>query len=178
MIFHLVNKKSLIFNDARRFGLAQILLEGEKFKMLENNGPDPFELDKDWAYLYAKMSKSDASIKSILLNSKIVSGIGNIYACETLFESNISPLRPGKKITEEDAKNLLKNSKAILKKAIKAGGTTLKDYLSAEARPGYFKIKLKVYDREGQKCKKCSDSIMRIVQNNRSSFFCPSCQKS
>ena len=125
-----------------------------------------------------KMSKSEASIKSILLNSKIVSGIGNIYACETLFESNISPLRPGKKITEEDASNLLKNSKKILKKAIKAGGTTLKDYLSADARPGYFKIKLKVYDREGQECKKCSDSIIRIVQNNRSSFYCPSCQKS
>ena len=178
LIFHLTNKKSLIFNDARRFGLAQIILKGEKFNMLENNGPDPFELNKDWKYLYMKMCKSEASIKSILLNSKIVSGIGNIYACETLFESNISPLRPGKKITEEDASNLLKNSKKILKKAIKAGGTTLKDYLSADARPGYFKIKLKVYDREGQECKKCSNSIIRIVQNNRSSFYCPSCQQS
>ena len=109
LIFHLSNKKSLIFNDARRFGLAQIILEGEKFKMLENNGPDPFELDKDWAYLHMKMSKSEASIKSILLNSKIVSGIGNIYACETLFESQISPLRPRKKNTKEDDKEF--NSK-------------------------------------------------------------------
>ena len=176
LIFHLVNKKSLIFNDARRFGLAQIILEGEKFKMLESNGPDPFELDKDWAYLYTKMSKSDASIKSILLNNKIVSGIGNIYASETLFLSNIRPTRKAGRISKNECQKIINNSKKVLRSAIRKGGTTLRDFYSADGNQGYFQINLNVYGRDNEICNNCKAKIKKIVLNNRAAYFCANCQ--
>lgn len=123
------------------------------------------------------MRTSSANIKSILLNHKIISGIGNIYASEILFSSCISPLRTGKKISKPECSKILTNSRKILKRAIKAGGTTLNDYYNADSKPGYFKIKLNVYDCEGQNCKKCKTKIKRIVQSNRSTYFCPKCQK-
>ena len=176
MAFSLNSKKHLIFNDVRRFGLILIIREGEKIKLLENNGPDPFEKDANHEYLYKKIEKSKSTIKSILLNNKIISGIGNIYACEILFASKISPLKIGSSITQDECKTILKNSKKILKKAIKAGGTTLNDYLNADAKPGYFKMQLNVYDRESKDCKKCVQKIKRVVQNARSTFFCSKCQ--
>ena len=110
------------------------------------------------------------------MNNRIISGIGNIYACEILFSSKISPLKLGSSITHDECKIILKNSKKILKKAINSGGTTLNDYLNADAKPGYFKIQLNVYDRESEDCKKCSQKIKRIIQNGRSTFFCSKCQ--
>ena len=176
MAFSLSSEKHLIFNDVRRFGLVLILKEGEKIKLLENNGPDPFERNANHEYFHKKIYKSKSTIKSILLNSKIISGIGNIYACEILFASKISPLKIGSSVNQNECKTILKNSKKILKKAINAGGTTLNDYLNAEAKPGYFKIHLNVYGREGKDCRKCAQKIKRIVQNGRSTFFCSKCQ--
>ena len=174
--FSLSSKKHLIFNDVRRFGLVLILKDGEKINLLENNGPDPFEIDANHEYFHKKIEKSKSTIKSILLNSKIISGIGNIYACEILFTSRISPLKIGSSFTQNECKTILKNSRKILKKAINAGGTTLNDYLNADAKPGYFKIHLNVYGRESKDCRKCAQKIKRIVQNGRSTFFCSKCQ--
>ena len=174
--FSLSSKKHLIFNDVRRFGLVLILKDGEKINLLENNGPDPFEIDANHEYFHKKIQKSKSTIKSILLNSKIISGIGNIYACEILFTSRISPLKIGSSFTQNECKTILKNSRKILKKAINAGGTTLNDYLNADAKPGYFKIHLNVYGRESKDCRKCAQKIKRIVQNGRSTFFCLKCQ--
>ena len=176
MAFSLSSKKHLIFNDVRRFGLVLILKDGEKINLLENNGPDPFEIDANHEYFHKKIEKSKSTIKSILLNSKIISGIGNIYACEILFTSRISPLKIGSSFTQNECKTILKNSRKILKKAINAGGTTLNDYLNADAKPGYFKIHLNVYGRESKDCRKCAQKIKRIVQNGRSTFFCSKCQ--
>jgi len=174
--FSLSSKKHLIFNDVRRFGLVLILKDGEKINLLENNGPDPFEIDANHEYFHKKIEKSKSTIKSILLNSKIISGIGNIYACEILFTSRISPLKIGSSFTQNECKTILKNSRKILKKAINAGGTTLNDYLNADAKPGYFRIHLNVYGRESKDCRKCAQKIKRIVQNGRSTFFCSKCQ--
>ena len=174
--FSLSSKKHLIFNDVRRFGLVLILKDGEKINLLENNGPDPFEIDANHEYFHKKIEKSKSTIKSILLNSKIISGIGNIYACEILFTSRISPLKIGSSFTRNECKTILKNSRKILKKAINAGGTTLNDYLNADAKPGYFRIHLNVYGRENKDCRKCAQKIKRIVQNGRSTFFCSKCQ--
>ncbi len=176
MAFSLNSKKHLIYNDVRRFGLILIIKEGEKIELLENNGPDPFEEAANYKYFLGKIENSKSTIKSILLNNKIISGIGNIYACEILFASKISPSKIGSSFTEDECKIILKNSKKILNKAINAGGTTLNDYLNAEAKPGYFKIHLNVYDREGEDCKNCGEKIKRIVQNGRSTFFCSKCQ--
>ena len=176
MAFSLSSEKHLIFNDVRRFGLMLIVKEGEKIDLLENTGPDPFERDANYEYFHKKINKSKSTIKSILLNSKIISGIGNIYACEILFASKISPLKIGSSITQSQCKTILKNSKKILKKAINAGGTTLNDYLNVDAKPGYFKIHLNVYGRVSKDCRKCAQKIKRIIQNGRSTFFCSKCQ--
>ena len=176
IIFNLSSGNVLIYNDVRRFGLIQIYKTAESFFLLDNNGPDPFEEEANPDYLFNRIKNSTPSIKSILLNHKIISGIGNIYASEILFATNISPTRIGKDISYDECKKILKESKKILSKAIKAGGTTLNDYFNAESKPGYFKIQLKVYGRDGEKCKSCETNISKIIQNNRSTYFCKESQ--
>ncbi|MAK16939.1 MAG: formamidopyrimidine-DNA glycosylase [Gammaproteobacteria bacterium] len=176
IIFYLGSGNVLIYNDVRRFGLIQIYETKESYFLLDNNGPDPFEKEANADYLFSRINNSTASIKSILLNHKIISGIGNIYASEILFATNISPTRIGKKISYDECKNILKESKKILRKAIKAGGTTLNDYFNAESKPGYFKIQLKVYGRDGEKCKSCKSNISKITQSNRSTYYCKESQ--
>ena len=176
IIFYLESGNSLIFNDVRRFGLVQIYKTKGSFYLLDNNGPDPFEKKADVDYFYNRIKNSSASIKSILLNHKIISGIGNIYASEILFSTNISPLRMGRDISHTDCKKILQQSKIILNKAIKAGGTTLNDYFNAESKPGYFKIQLNVYGKEGEKCPSCESKISKITQSNRSTYFCKESQ--
>ncbi len=176
IIFHLESGNSLIFNDVRRFGLIQIYKTSDSFYLLDNNGPDPFENKADADYFYERIKNSSASIKSILLNHKIISGIGNIYASEILFSTNISPIRMGKDVSHEECQKILEQSKIILNKAIKAGGTTLNDYFNAESKPGYFKIQLNVYGKDGEKCSSCESKITKITQNNRSTYFCKETQ--
>ena len=112
----------------------------------------------------------------LAVNHKIISGIGNIYASEILFSTNISPMRMGKDVSHEECKKILEQSKIILNKAIKAGGTTLNDYFNAESKPGYFKIQLNVYGKDGEKCSSCESKITKITQNNRSTYFCKETQ--
>ena len=176
IIFYLESGNSLIFNDVRRFGLVQIYKTKNSFYLLDNNGPDPFEKKADVDYFYNRIKNSSASIKSILLNHKIISGIGNIYASEILFSTNIPPSRMGRDISHTDCKKILQQSKIILNKAIKAGGTTLNDYFNAESKPGYFKIQLNVYGKEGEKCPSCESKISKITQSNRSTYFCKESQ--
>ena len=176
IIFNLSSGNVLIYNDVRRFGLIQIYKTKESFFLLDNNGPDPFEKEANVDYFYDRIKNSNASIKSILLNNKIISGIGNIYASEILFATSISPTRLGKNISYDECKNILKESRKILKMAIKSGGTTLNDYFNAESKPGYFKIQLKVYGRDGEKCQNCKSNISKIIQNNRSTYFCKESQ--
>ena len=176
IIFYLSSGNVLIYNDVRRFGLIQVYRTNESFFLLDNNGPDPFEKEANADYLFNKIKNSTASIKSILLNHKVISGIGNIYASEILFATNISPTRKGKEVSYDECKKILKESKKILSKAIKAGGTTLNDYFNAESKPGYFKIQLKAYGRDGEKCSKCDSKILKITQNGRSTYFCKESQ--
>ena len=176
IIFYLSSGNVLIYNDVRRFGLIQIYRTNESFFLLDNNGPDPFEKKANADYLFNKIKNSTASIKSILLNHKVISGIGNIYASEILFATNISPTRKGKDVSYDECKKILKESKKILSKAIKAGGTTLNDYFNAESKPGYFKIQLKAYGRDGEKCSNCESKILKITQNGRSTYFCKESQ--
>ena len=110
------------------------------------------------------------------MNQKNVVGIGNIYACEILFSSGISPKRKIKYLNKNQCEEVVKNTKRIIKQAITKGGTTLKDFYSADGNKGYFKIELNVYDREGEKCFDCSNLIKRIEQNQRSTFLCRNCQ--
>lgn len=169
-------KNKLIFNDPRRFGSIHITNNINEHFLIKNLGVEPLDEVFNEDYLYTKIKKSNASIKSLIMNQKIVVGIGNIYANEVLFLSRINPRKKGKYITRKNASEITKHSKSILRKAIDAGGTTLQDFFSPSGNKGYFKVDLNVYDREGKKCFDCSNLIKRIEQNQRSTFLCRNCQ--
>jgi formamidopyrimidine-DNA glycosylase len=144
--------------------------------LLSNLGPEPLSKKFNGEYLNQLCSSSKTSIKSFIMNQKNVVGVGNIYASESLFMARINPLRPASSLKLDECKALVKSIKAILRHAINAGGTTLKDFYSADGNAGYFKVKLKVYDRENKKCKKCNELINKIIQNQRATYYCNKCQ--
>lgn len=171
----------IVFTDHRRFGLMT-LIETEhldEHKLFKAIGPEPLDEDFTPASFSASIKGKKTSIKAALLDQRVVAGIGNIYACEALFRAGISPKRKASTVAGERAKRLVPAIKTVLEDAIKAGGSTLRDYKKSDGSLGYFQHSFKVYDREGEPCPKrgCSGTIKRIVQSGRSTFYCPSCQK-
>ena len=166
----------IIYNDPRRFGSMHVTSNYKKHKLIKNLGPEPLSKNFNAESFYAACITSKTNIKSFLMNQKNVVGIGNIYASESLFLSSISPLRDAKDLDLNECKKLVASGKKILKKAINVGGTTLKDFYSADGSPGYFKFELNVYGRENESCNNCCENISKIVINQRATFFCKSCQ--
>ena len=169
-------KHFLVYNDARKFGFIDTALTKKIYfkKYINILGIDALDKNLNSKYLISKIKKSVVPIKQILLNQKIISGIGNIYASEILFDAKISPLAKGYQISEPDSKKLIKSVRKILLKAIKFGGTTLKDYISTDGTLGNFQKNFKVYNRAGKKIK--NHEIIRIIQYGRSTFYCPKSQ--
>jgi len=178
---YLSNDSKLIFNDPRRFGIFDVLKTSQIYncKYFSKLGKDPFDKKFEKIYLFNKIKKSNSSIKSLLLNQKIVSGIGNIYACEILFDSKISPLLKGKNITIKKTKVLVKSIKKILKIAINYRGTSLKNYFLINGTLGSYQNKFKVYNKEGKYIEIGGKKrkIIKIIQSGRSTFLCPYVQK-
>jgi formamidopyrimidine-DNA glycosylase len=173
--FFFKNKK-LIYNDPRRFGSIHITDSYKDHFLINKLGPEPLSREFSGKYLYSVIKSSNTNIKNFIMNQKNVVGIGNIYASEILFKASIKPTRVAKSISMHECDLIAKYSKNILKRAIKVGGTTLKDFFSAEGAQGYFKIQLNVYDRADQECKKCKGVIKKIIQNQRATYFCDACQ--
>ncbi|MDP4709114.1 MAG: bifunctional DNA-formamidopyrimidine glycosylase/DNA-(apurinic or apyrimidinic site) lyase [Rickettsiaceae bacterium] len=171
--------KQLVFNDARRFGMVYSCKTSElqKQNFLKNMGQEPLEDAFNAAYLLEKLSSKKAPIKTAIMDSKIVVGVGNIYAAESLFLAKIHPLKPASSLKSIEVDRLVHSIKQVLNKAIIAGGTTLKDFVSGDNKPGYFQQELNVYDRNGQACYICKHAIEKIKQVGRSTCFCPKCQK-
>ncbi|MDO8826088.1 bifunctional DNA-formamidopyrimidine glycosylase/DNA-(apurinic or apyrimidinic site) lyase [Methylophaga sp.] len=172
------NNIILRFTDPRRFGA--ILWTSEppmQHPLLNHLGPEP--LDEEFAaeYLFQRSRKRQVSIKTFIMNAEIVVGVGNIYASESLFLSNIHPQLIAAKLTKIQAEKLVAAIKLTLQKAIAAGGTTLRDFRDSEGKPGYFAQELWVYARHNQGCKKCGHPIELIRQSQRATYFCPHCQK-
>lgn len=169
---------SLRLRDPRRFGC--VLWEKDnpcEHKLLVNLGPEPLD-EKFYAeLLFEKSRKRKTTIKQFIMDAKIVVGVGNIYASESLFLAGINPKKLAGKITKQNSLDLTAAIKKILKQAIKQGGTTLKDFTSIDGKPGYFQQKLKVYNRTDEPCVKCKKSIKQITLGQRSTFYCSSCQK-
>jgi len=163
--------KSMRLNDPRRFG-AVLFSEDDSHSLLDSLGVEPLEDEFDEAYLYSMSHNKQQNIKAFIMDSKVVVGVGNIYACESLFASGINPERKAGSVSKKRYSVLTKNIKSILKKSIKAGGTTLKDFSKVDGTPGYFTQTLSVYGREGEKCGNCSGKISRLIQNQRSTFYC------
>lgn len=178
VIFDLKDGKHLRFRDPRRFGFLDYtqtdkLNEHAFFKHL---GPEPLQKHFNAQYLYERLKKSNAPIKSLLMNAQVVVGVGNIYANEALFDSQISPLRKGKEIQLQECERLVSDVRAVLKRSIESGGTSFRDYVNIDQEPGLHQLSLRVYGKENQNCVVCHTKIKREVQTGRSSFYCPTCQ--
>jgi formamidopyrimidine-DNA glycosylase len=187
VIFHMSSGAIVTFNDPRRFGSMKIVprarLDDEP--LLKGLGPEPLGNAFDAAMLARACEGKKTSLKAALLDQRVVAGLGNIYVCEALHRARLSPTRLASTIAtksgapNERAERLVEGIKAVLNEAIKAGGSSLRDHKRTDGELGMFQHHFRVYDREGEKCptQGCGGTVKRIVQNGRSTFYCPSCQK-
>jgi formamidopyrimidine-DNA glycosylase len=170
--------RRLHLRDPRRFGSVDLVATAEldhwpPFKAL---GPEPLDGGIDGKWLKQKFAGRSAAVKLLLLDQRVVAGLGNIYACEALFRARIDPRKPAGKVGRARLDALANAISEVLEDAIRAGGSTLRDFAAPDGVLGYFSKQFDVYDREGEPCRGCSGKVKRIVQGGRSTFFCPSCQ--
>jgi formamidopyrimidine-DNA glycosylase len=172
------NHTALRFTDPRRFG-AMLWVKGpaEKHMLLEGLGLEPLDEAFSGKALFEKSRGRKVAIKQFLMNARILAGVGNIYASEALFAAGIHPLRVAGRISLARYERLAAAIRATLERALAAGGTTLRDFVSAEGKPGYFQHESAVYGREGKPCRACRTKIRALRQGQRSTFYCPACQR-
>ena len=169
--------KALRLNDPRRFGAILWQPQGQSLEVIDSLGPEPLSDDFNAEYLHQKLKSRKGAIKNAIMTNAVVVGVGNIYASESLFLSGIHPKRAANRISLKRCRLLAYNIKQVLENAIKQGGTTLKDFTQTDGTPGYFAQQLNVYGRENQACNQCQTPIKNIVLGQRSSFYCPKCQR-
>jgi formamidopyrimidine-DNA glycosylase len=180
VVLHMDGGVRVTFNDARRFGMIDLAptAAAEAHWLLQGIGPEPLGNGFDEAYLTRALQGRVAPVKSALLDQRLVAGLGNIYVCEVLHRAGIHPARAAGRISARRAGGLVPIIRQVLSEAIGAGGSTLRDYRQADGELGYFQHSFRVYGREGDPCPNgCGQTIRRIVQSGRSSFYCPSCQR-
>ncbi|OGI41221.1 MAG: DNA-formamidopyrimidine glycosylase [Candidatus Muproteobacteria bacterium RBG_16_62_13] len=171
------NGQCLRLRDPRRFGaLLWTRDDPMQHALLRHLGPEPLGRGFHADHLWAATRRRRVAMRDLLLNSRIVSGIGNIYANEALFLAGVRPTRPAGRLTRTECERLVKSIRRILERAIRAGGTTLRDFSNADGLPGYFQQTLQVYGRTGELCRRCGNSIKTARLGNRSAFYCPKCQ--
>ncbi|MEZ0222211.1 bifunctional DNA-formamidopyrimidine glycosylase/DNA-(apurinic or apyrimidinic site) lyase [Tardiphaga sp. 1201_B9_N1_1] len=187
VVFHMSSGPSVIYNDPRRFGFMKIFarseIENEPF--LKDIGPEPLGNEFDAAMLAGATAGKKTSLKAALLDQRVVAGLGNIYVCEALFRSHLSPRRLAATLATkkgeptDHSRRLVTAIHEVLNQAIKAGGSSLRDHRQTDGELGYFQHSFQVYDREGEPCQTdgCSGIVKRFVQNGRSTFWCPKCQR-
>lgn len=182
---HLKNGARIVFNDARRFGLVDVEKTErlDAHKLFAHLGPEPLDRGFTGAYLAQKLKGKKVAVKLAIMDQRLVVGVGNIYASEALFMAGIDPERAAGKIKPAEAEKLASCIRAVLKKAIAAGGSSLRDYVQADGELGYFQHQWAVYGKAGEKCPGCdcdirkTGGIKRLVQGARSTFYCPKKQK-
>lgn len=167
----------LRFNDPRRFGSMHYTTDNPLVHpLLKNLAPEPLSHEFDANYLAKKAKRRKVAVKQFIMNGNLVVGVGNIYASEALFRAGIRPSRATGRVKREEFVKLAKAIKAVLNDAIRAGGTTLRDYVNSDGMPGYFRQKLFVYERAGEPCRKCKTPIKQLRHGQRSTYYCPTCQ--
>lgn len=172
------DEKVLRFNDPRRFGCLLVTHDSpEEHKLLAHLGPEPLESRFDAEYLFKQSRKRRVPVKNFIMQGQVVVGVGNIYASEALFLASVMPTRKANTVTKREYSKLVETIKFVLQRSIDMGGTTLRDFTQVDGQAGYFKQKLQVYDRLNQPCRECSTTIKKLVIGQRSSFYCPHCQK-
>jgi formamidopyrimidine-DNA glycosylase len=178
-LFQFDNGKEVVFNDPRRFGLITFsdTENLNQHKLIANLGVEPLEDDFNGKVLHSLLEGKSIPVKLAIMDASLVVGVGNIYACEALFRTGISPTRKAAEVSKKECDKLAQNIKEVLSAAIIAGGSTLKDYVQASGDSGYFQHNFQVYGRVGEDCVTCQKPIERIRQSGRSTFFCGKCQK-
>jgi formamidopyrimidine-DNA glycosylase len=180
MVIALKNGKMIALNDPRRFGLVDLAktdaLDAHKF--FRHLGPEPFDHMFDAAYLAQKFKNKKVAVKLAIMDQRVVVGVGNIYASEALYGAGIDPRRAAGTLKPTEIKKLVASIQDVLARAIKAGGSSLRDYVQADGELGYFQHNWAVYDKAGQTCPRCKKScVEKITQGGRSTFYCPVRQK-
>ncbi len=170
--------KQLRFHDPRRFGLVLRLCgKPSEHPLLAHLGPEPLEDGFTVEHLQAACAKRSAAIKLVIMDAKVVVGVGNIYASEALFRAGILPKTAANRVSKPRLAKLAAAIREVLTDAIREGGTTLRDFLNSDGEPGYFRQRLFVYERKGEPCRVCSTPIRHAVLGQRSTYWCPKCQK-
>lgn len=187
IVFHLRDGTAVRYSDTRRFGLMDIIPSStlESHKLFKGLGIEPLDAEFTPDWLAARLKGKATSIKAALIDQRLIAGLGNIYACEALFRARISPLTLAGTLATKSGKptkkteTLVEAVKSVLETAIKAGGSSLRDYRRTDGRLGRFQHRFNVYGREGKPCRRkgCGGIVRRIVQVGRSTFFCPTCQR-
>jgi formamidopyrimidine-DNA glycosylase len=177
--FDIVTDEEIVrFNDPRRFG--SLLWGGtapEQHPLLNELGPEPLEQEFTGTYLWESARGRRVAIKQLIMNSKVVAGVGNIYANEALFRAGIHPKRRAGRIALPRMEKLAAEIRTVLADAIRQGGTTLRDYRGGDGKPGYFRQKLLVYERGDEPCKTCGTPVSQTVQGQRATYYCKVCQR-
>lgn len=179
VIFRLDDGGRIVFNDARRFGMMDLADRArlDQHRLLKALGPDPLARNFTAPVLAAALKGKKTSVKAALMDQRLVAGLGNIYVSEALFRAGIAPKRRAGTITGPRVAGLVRAIRAVLREAIAAGGSTLRDYVQASGELGYFQARFRVYDRAGQPCRTCGTPIRRLVQTGRATYYCPTCQR-
>lgn len=171
------NNTCMRFEDPRRFGSIHWQEKQDTLSLLKKLGPEPLANNFNANYMFQISRGKKQNIKTFIMNSSIVAGVGNIYASESLFYAGISPKTQAGKMSLQKYQKLVEKIKLILSNAIKKGGTTLKDFSNVDGKAGYFSQSLAVYGMENRLCIYCKNKIKKITQNQRASYYCPKCQK-
>jgi formamidopyrimidine-DNA glycosylase len=174
--FAFENGQDLIFQDVRRFGQVLVFPPGAHLWPLDQVGREPFSRTVTPTWLAEQARGRVRPLKNFLLDGRLLAGLGNIYACEIMFAAGLNPQTPAGRLSIKDWERVLQETRRILNKAIRQGGTTVNDYLNSHGETGLFQVHLMVYGRGGEPCRLCGTPIQRLVQAGRSTFFCPACQ--
>jgi formamidopyrimidine-DNA glycosylase len=178
VIFHFTDGTELRYKDVRKFGTMHLYSRGQEFNTLPLSqlGPEPFSEEFTIEAFAEKLSKTKRNIKAVLLDQKVVVGLGNIYVDEALFRSGIHPERAADDLSKEEIEILHKEISDTLSEAVQKGGSTIRSYVNSQGQIGMFQLELFVYGRKGEDCKVCGSSLERIVSGGRGTVFCPKCQ--
>ncbi len=179
VIFFFTDGGELHFRDPRRFGSLDLAAPGESPErtVLRDLGLEPLSADFSAGFLLQRLQSTQRTVKALIMDQRVVVGVGNIYANEALFRAGLHPQRRGSSVKAQEAAALHAAIVGILTEAVERGGTTLTDFRNAEGEPGFFQLDLAVYGRQQQPCPRCGRAILRLVQEGRSSFVCETCQK-
>tara|TARA_B100000378_G_scaffold198712_1_gene162238 strand:- start:1617 stop:2516 length:900 start_codon:yes stop_codon:yes gene_type:complete len=179
VVFTMEGGETVTYNDPRRFGFMEIwpLSQLDVYPRLAGFGPEPLSNEFSHAWLNEALANKSGPIKSVLLDQRVIAGLGNIYVCEALWRAGISPRRKASTVSGARAGRLAVAITDVIREAMAAGGSSISDFKAASGELGYFQHSFAVYDREGEPCRHCGAPIRRIVQSGRSSFYCGACQR-